>query len=374
MKPENPFLTTGYYSPEYFCDREAETKQLLNYVVNGQNVTLTSVRRIGKTGLIKHLFYELPPNWKGIYVDILSTENLPQFLNALATSILQTIPEKESFGEKLWGFIKSMRPIITFDSLTYLPQASFEMKIRETENHIGSILRFLEEQDFRIIVAIDEFQQIVKYPEKNTDAWLRTIIQQMNNVKFIFSGSQQHVINELFNSPSRPFYRSTVMQNIGKIDDHVYHDFILNLFNANKRQISDQVIEEMLQWANCHTFYVQLICSRVFANGHKKVTGDVWRMEAFKLIKELELVFYNYRNLLTIPQWQLLKAVALEGTVYSPTSKEFINNYKLGSPSTVLRSLRSLIDCEMIYSSFTSEGTLYYTMHDVLFQHWVKTD
>ena len=63
--PENPFLTSGYYSPEYFCDRKNETKQLLNSIQNGQNVTLTSIRRIGKTGLIKHLFYQLPENWKG---------------------------------------------------------------------------------------------------------------------------------------------------------------------------------------------------------------------------------------------------------------------------------------------------------------------
>lgn len=87
-KPENPFLTSGYYSPDYFCNRKQETNQLINNLQNGQNVTLTSIRRIGKTGLIKHLFFQLPKYWKGIYVDILPTENLSQLLGSLTTAIL----------------------------------------------------------------------------------------------------------------------------------------------------------------------------------------------------------------------------------------------------------------------------------------------
>ena len=127
-KPENPFLLSGYYSPEYFCDRKKETIQLLSHIQNGQNVTLTSIRRIGKTGLIKHLFYILPASWKGIYVDILATENLQGFLSILTTAIPNVIPEKESLGKKIWDFVKSMRPVISFDPLTNLPQASFEFR------------------------------------------------------------------------------------------------------------------------------------------------------------------------------------------------------------------------------------------------------
>jgi AAA+ ATPase superfamily predicted ATPase len=373
MKPKNPFLTTGYYSPDYFCDRVEETRQMQSYLVNGQDVTLTSIRRMGKTGLIKHLFSQLPTGWKRIYIDILSTENLSQFLDSLATAVIQSVPEKESFGQRIWNFIKSMRPVISFDPLTYLPQASFDLKIKETETHISSILRFLEEQDFTIVVAIDEFQQITNYPEKNTDAWLRTIIQQMNNVKFIFSGSQQHIINELFNSPSRPFNRSTVMLNIHKINSEDYHQFIRKLFTQGGKTISDQVIDQMLEWADLHTFYVQLICNRAYSSGVQKITEEIWRNEAFKLLKELEVVFYNYRNMLTAPQWNLLKAIALDKAVYSPTSKDFIAKYGLGSPSTVLRSLKSLLDRDMVYTSYSHEGHIFYSIHDILFQHWAAS-
>jgi len=372
-KPENPFLLSGYHSPEYFCDREKETAQLLSHIQNGQNVTLTSVRRIGKTGLIKHLFYNLPAGWRGIYVDILATENLQGFLSMLTTAILNAVPEKESLGKKIWTFVKSMRPVISFDPLTNLPQASFELRHADTQMHISSIMQFLESQDFNIVIAIDEFQQITRYPEKNTDAWLRSVIQHMTNVRFVFAGSQQHIINEMFSLPSGPFYRSTAMVGIDKIDEKEYRDFITGWFHRFGRSVSDEVISEMLVWSCLHTYYVQLICNRVFASGQRKITVGVWKEEAYKLLKEQENIFFNYRNMLTNPQWQLMKAVAQEGVATGITSKDFIGRYALGSPSTVLRSLKSLIKNEMLYSSFGADGTVCYSIYDILFRRWTES-
>lgn len=371
-KPENPFLTSGYLSPAYFCDRKKETSQLLNSIVNGQNVTLTSIRRIGKTGLIKHLFHQLPGNWKGIYVDILSTENLSQFLNSFTTAVLNAVPEKESIGKKIWTFVKLMRPVISFDPLTNLPMATFELRQNDTEMHINSIMQFLEGQNFNVVIAIDEFQQIVNYPEKNTDAWFRTIIQRMNNVSFIFSGSQPHILNDLFNLPSRPFYRSTTMQHIDKINQIEYRDFISHWFKKSGKSISGEIINDLLEWSCLHTYYVQLICNRVFSTGQQQITDEIWKAEAHKLLVEQEPIFFNYRNMLTQPQWQLLKAVAHEGIITAPTSKDFISKYKLGSPSTVLRSLNSLINSELLYSSFDENGIIFYSIYDILLHRWTE--
>lgn len=372
-KPENPFLISGYHSPDYFCDRKNETSRLLSHIQNGQNVTLTSVRRIGKTGLIKHLFYNLPAGWRGIYADILATENLQGFLSVLTTAILNAVTEKESLGKKIWTFVKSMRPVISFDPLTNLPQASFELRQADTEMHISSIMQFLEKQDFNIIIAIDEFQQITRYPEKNTDAWLRSVIQHMTNVRFVFAGSQQHIINDMFSLPSGPFFSSTAVLAIDKIDQHEYRDFIADWFRRKNRSVSNEIIDDMLLWSCLHTYYVQLICNRVFATGQKKITDATWREEAYKLLKEQENIFFNYRSMLTNPQWQLMKAVAREGVVTTPTSKDFISRYQLGSPSTVLRSLNSLIKDELLYSAYTPEGMVYYSIYDILFRRWTES-
>ncbi|NOR74559.1 MAG: AAA family ATPase, partial [Draconibacterium sp.] len=207
---KTPFPSVGYFGPAYFCDRENETETLISNIKGGQSTTLVAIRRIGKTGLIKHLQYRLKEEYICIYTDILPTENSADFLNALATAILNSVPEKTGFGVKIWNFIKSLRPVITFDSLSGEPNVSFNVQAKESEHQIEALFAFLEQQEKQVVFAIDEFQQILDYPEKNMEAWLRTIIQQLRNVVFIFSGSQPHLMNEMFANPSKPFFRSTV--------------------------------------------------------------------------------------------------------------------------------------------------------------------
>lgn len=369
---ENPFPVTTYLGAGYFCDREAETSRLLGNIQNGNSTTVMALRRIGKTGLLHHVFAQLPAGWKGIYVDILETENLSQFLNLLTTAIIRSIPEKSSMGKQFWNFLKSLRPVISYDGLTGTPQASFDVKPKETEGNIESIFQFLESQEFKIVVAIDEFQQITKYPEKNTDAWLRTRIQQLRNVVFIFSGSQQHLMTELFTSPQRPFFRSTQIIKLEKMNKEIYRDFIISIFNRHHKSISSDIAFEMVEWANTHTFYVQQLCNRVFASTIKTVTSELWKHQAHQILTEQESVFFTLRTMLTRPQWQLLKAMAQEGVVYQPTSKTFLQKNHLGTSATVLRSLKTLIDYELIIRDFEVTGTLYYSVYDVFLQRWAE--
>lgn len=368
----NPFVTTGYLGGDYFCDREAETRSLLNNLSNGRSTTLTAIRRMGKTGLIRHVLGQLPPDHTGIYIDILPTENLDEFLNALGSAVLNAIPEKSKPGRKLLDFIKSLRPVITYDPLTGHPQVTFDVKPGEAPRNISSVLKFLEDYPQKVLIAIDEFQQILNYPEKNTDAWLRSIIQSLNNVRFIFSGSQQHLMTELFSDPSRPFFQSTSFLRIGKIDAGQYSKFILDHFRRGDIRISPGTVNEILDWTDLHTYYVQLLCNRIYASGAGEIRTETWKGEASRLLQEQEVIFFKYRDLLAKQQWLFLKAVAHEGKVFAPTSKDFISRYELGSPATVLRSLQALRQKEMVYSDYTADGSLYYSVYDVLFRRWMQ--
>jgi uncharacterized protein len=368
----NPFITTGYKGADFFCDRESETKTLLNNLQNGSSTSLISLRRLGKTGLIQHLLGQLPDGWKGIYIDILHTENIKQFFNSIISSAIQSIPEQSSMGKKLWKIIKSFRPVISFDPLTGVTQASFDLKESETLNGIETVLMFLNQQDFKVLIAIDEFQQILNYPETNTDAWLRSKTQLLNNVFFIFSGSQQHIMQELFTSPKRPFYRSTQLLKLEKIDMNIYSEFIVNMFSLYKKEISEHIANEILEWADFHTFYVQQLCNRVFSATTKTVSDEIWKHQANHILKEQESVFFAYRNMLTNHQWQALKAIAANGKIYKPTAKEFISEYSLGSSASVLRSLNSLLNYELLYTEFDKNGEKFYSVYDVFFRKWAN--
>jgi AAA+ ATPase superfamily predicted ATPase len=372
-KPTTPFSVTGYYGPSYFCDRENETKNILENIRGGSSTILTAQRRIGKTSLIMHILAKLPKGTRGIYLDILPTENMNGFLNELASSVIKNIPDRKGFGKKIWDFIRSLRPTLTFDMLTGAPQVSFALKDQEVNRQIEAILQFLESQDEKIIIAIDEFQQILKYPEENSDAWFRSIIQKMKNVVFIFCGSQQHLMNELFTLPSRPFYNSARMLKIDKIDHKKYNSFILKKFSEIKMLVTENIVDQMLNWADDHTFYVQLICNRVFIRGNKVVNEDDWKEEADRLLQEQEPVFLNYRGMITSAQWNMLKASALENELYEPTGHEFISKHSLGNPATVLRTLQALLRMELIYFDYNREGRKYYKINDLLFRRWVET-
>lgn len=371
-KLTNPFPIVGYYGATYFCDREKETSQLISSIKNGSSTTLMSIRRIGKTGLIYHTFSQLSSDYKSIYIDILATENLSEFLNTLTTSILQAVSPKSSIGNRFWKFIQSLRPIITFDTFSGAPQVTFNIVSKDVERSIKSVLEFLDGQGFKTVIAIDEFQQIMKYPEHNADAWLRSIIQQLKNITFIFSGSQQHIMAELLTSPDRPFYRSAQFLRLGKIDKEIYADFVARHFENRKKSIDIELVKEIMGWCNTHTYYVQLVFNRIFSATKTSVTADIWHQQAKQIIEEQEVIFINYRNMLTKSQWKLLKAIAAESVVFSPTSKKFLSKYNLGSSAALIRTLKSLQKYELVYSDTTPDGSTFYSMYDVLLQQWSK--
>lgn len=372
-KPFTPFPTTGYYGPSYFCDRQEELKTLANNIISGQSTSLVAIRRLGKTALIKHVQQLLKRDWRPVYTDILPTEDTGDLLKYMATSIINSIPDKTKQGKRIWDLIRSLRPVIGYDSYSGMPNLSFTLKPEESRQSVQDLLSLMEQGDKPVLYAIDEFQQILNYPEANVDAWLRKTIQELKNVVFIFSGSQQHLMNELFGSPSRPFFRSTLFLQLHKIPSDEYARFIARQFHKNGRKILRECVDEILEWTDLHTYYVQLLCNRVYSN----ISGDIprhsWKVEASKLLKEQEYVFFGYREVLTQLQWQLLKAVALEGKLYAPTSKDFISKYGLGNPASVLRSLDSLMNKELLYKQFDKNGNTFYSVYDLLFRRWIET-
>lgn len=371
-KVNNPFPTVKYLGPEYFCDREKETKFLLDNIKGGISTTLISLRRIGKTALIKHIQNSLTKEWESVYIDILATENLNQFINNFTNAIVQNIPEKSKLGKKIWNQLKALRVEFSYDQNSGIPSLSLNLNERESKTHIENIFKILENHNKNVLISIDEFQQITKYPEKNIDAFLRTIIQKLQNVVFIFSGSQQNLMMELFNDPSRAFYKSTSFLHLKPIDRNVYKNFIIKMFSDNNKKIDDNIVENILDWTKVHTYYVQLLCNRVYTNTKSHTPENLWEEEADKLIKEQELMFFNYREMLGKTQWKLIKAIAKQGNVFSLTSTEFIKKYDLGSSSAVLRAVKSLIQKDLIVKQFNDKGNSFYSVYDIILFHWLN--
>lgn len=375
MNKFNPFILSGYRGATYFCDREKETKLLVQYIENQVNVSLFAFRRLGKTGLIKHVFASLKKdkNLICIYVDILGTIDKSSFVNQLATAIYNAFPRNNSIGKKIMKAMQSLRPVIQFDELTGQPSLSIStVTQQQKEKTIASLFEFLDSQNIKVVFAIDEFQQILEYPEKNTEALLRSQMQQLKNTVFIFCGSNQKMMHEIFNSAKRPFFASCTPLYLDYIDKEDYKYFIRKMFKRDKRSIEEEALEFICDWTSLHTFYTQYFNNALYAKNTKDITLDLAYKSASEILEINENTFYQYRNLLTSTQWKLLKGIAIRGKLHRPNARKFIAENDLGSPSVVSRALESLLTKEMIFYN-NSVKKPYYEVYNKFLMRWLQS-
>ncbi len=368
----NPFLINNYVSPEYFCDREEETKNLLANITHGSNTALFAQRRIGKTALIQHVFYSLKKKKiTTVYIDIYATQNLKDFTNQLANSLYRVFPEKKSIGKRFWEALKLLRPVISVDEITGNPQLSLDIhQTKQFEKTIPQLLHFVDAQNIKLVIALDEFQQILSYPEKNVEALLRSTIQTLKNVTFIFCGSNQKMMYHIFNNAKRPFYASTKNINLQKINAVIYAQFIKQQFITHKIKINEEDIGFILELTDCHTYYTQHLCHEIFASGIKSISTSVVQQTLSYILVNNENIYFQYRNLITASQWNLLKAIAIEGKVQQPYAQKFIHKHHLGTPANVKRGIEALVEKEMVYHNAGVEQP-YYEVYDKFLQRWM---
>ena len=369
----NPFVTNGYAGERYFCDRVEETRRLIDLLTNGNNVALISPRRLGKTDLIRHCFVqpEIREQYYTFLIDIYATSSLQEFVNALGRNIVEAL---KPFGKKMLqrflDVVTSLRADITFD-LYGQPSWGVSMgSIDQPEISLDEIFRFLEDADRPCLVAIDEFQQLSAYGAKsNVEALLRTHIQRCRNANFVFAGSQRHLMDNMFTSPSRPFYQSVAIMNLKPLELEVYQDFCVGLFAEDAKTLQPEVVSKIYGDFNGVTAYMQRLMNVLFM---RTPQGEVCSVD---MIDEavnytLDMASDTYEALLRqIPEKQrnVFIAIVAEGEVENVTSGAFARKYRLPSASSVNSAVKGLLA-----KDFITQGKNGYQAYDKLFALWVK--
>ena len=367
----NPFVTGGYISPGCFCDRESETNHLLKAIASKRNITLISLRRMGKTGLLKHISHRLsqtknPP--AVIYVDLMPTMNGNDMLNALSSALLQVKQKEKNMVEKMVTLLAALRPKISYDSLTGQP--SIELTIAspaEIQTGFDNLLKFISDIKHDLVFMFDEFQQINQYPEENIEHILRSIIQSYPSIPFIFSGSSKHMLEPMFSAANRPFYQSAELMYLDEIPEPEYRDFIVHKFESGNKKISGESMSKILEWTRLHTFFVQHVCNLIFERENQVIDDHLINEVFFSILTSFEPLYSGYRKLIPPQQYKLLHALAAENGTTQPTSGSFIKKYDLVSASSVTTSLKALSDKEMIVQHRNR-----WLVYDVFFSRWLE--
>ena len=370
-KITNPFITSGYIGPDYFCDRIEESKRILNAISSRRNLTLISLRRMGKTGLLKHSKYlseHSKDRYSVIYVDLLPTMNGNEMLNSISSALVQLKKNEKSFFAKILSVLSSLRPKLTYDSLTGQPAIELSLEsASDVQSGFNSILQLISEIKQELVFIFDEFQQISKYPEKNIEHLLRSVIQSYPAIPFIFSGSSRHMLENMFLSADRPFYQSSELMYLDKIKEDEYKIFINELFLKAGKKVEPEVLPKIFTWTRLHTYYVQYVCNLLYENNSAIINNNLINKIFYEILISFEPLFASYRNLIPSHQFRLLQAIASEDGITQPTSGKFISAHRLTSASSVITSLKALEDKEMI----TRDGNKW-IVYDVFFSRWLE--
>ena len=367
----NPFVTYGYKGPEYFCDREQETKAIITALHNERNITLVAPRRMGKTGLIHHVFNQIEqaqPDVRCFYVDIFPTKNLKQMVQAMARAILGRLDSpSQNAMRKVTQFFSRFRPTVTYDEITGVPNVSLDIVPNEERNTLKQIFEYMRQSGVRCYVAIDEFQQILQYSDTGIEALIRSYIQFLPNVYFIFAGSQYHVLEQMFSSVNRPFFQSTQMMHLGPLDETKYQKFANEFFKSQGREISSKLFHELYETMHGVTWYVHAVLNRMYQEAREPIDKDLINKVINELVEDQAPVFQNYYNVMTGNQAAVAVAIACEKKVAKPLSQDFIAQYRLPSPSSVQTSIEKLEANQIVLHG--SDG---YYIYDHFFAQWLR--
>ena len=372
-RPFNPFIVSGKIDPAYFCDREVESARIVKSVTNGNNMVIISPRRMGKTGLIRFCYEkpEIKNEYYTFFIDILHTSSLREFTYTLGREIYETLlPASKKMA---LAFVRTLRSIsgkFAFDPLTGMPSFSISLgDIASPEYTLEEIFAYLSKADKPCIVAIDEFQQIAKYPEKNIEALLRKHTQKIGNCRFIYAGSERHMMQEMFLSAARPFYHSADMLELRAIAPEIYIPFIVGHFRGRKRGIATESVEWVYQLFKGHTYYVQKTFNESFADTQEgeTCTDETIRTALDSIIASNETIFREILSNVPEKQKDLLYAIAKDGDAEKVLSAKFIKRHNLSSASSVQSALKKLLERDIV-----TEINKVYSVTDKFFGMWIN--
>lgn len=273
--------------------------------------------------------------------------------------------------QRFWDTMHSLQAGISFSPMG---EPSFNVQVgelHEANTTLEEIFRYLELADRPCIVAIDEFQQIANYPERNVEATLRTYVQHCHNAQFIFAGSQRHTMSAMFTTASHPFFQSVSIMHLGSIDMNAYDQFAKQHFVENGRSLADGVTEVVYQQSRGVTWYTQKLFNTLFSLTDR---GEMCTLDMVDVALDyvLKTQKFSYEEtLFRLPEKQkmVLVALAKNGPSKGITSSAFIRKCGLPSASTVQSAVRALLEKDFL----TYELGTYY-VYDLFLGYWIQRE
>lgn len=357
-----------------FTDRIEETKRIKLDFENGINVILISPRRMGKTSLIKKVISEMDsPEIKVVYMDIYDCRSEYDFYNRFAETMMKSTGNQlEQVMENIKRFLVRVSPKLSFSPE---PNSEFSVSLGITprdyspEEILGLPERIAKEQGIRIVVCIDEFQQIGEFADSLTvQKRLRGVWQHHQHVSYCFFGSKKHLMENIFQSRRMPFYQFGEMLHLKCIPTEYWVPFICSRFEKYGKKISEEYAARICHTVKNYSSYVQQLAWNVMAETEIEVNEESFTEGFNALLEQNCSLFIQQTEGLTTYQLNFIRLLC-NGIHSGFNTQSVVEQYSLGSKSNVDRIKKCLIDRELI--TIEKEGVF---LADCVFELWFKRE
>ena len=361
---------TGYN----FTGRAVETQRLVANFEGGINTILISPRRWGKTSLVKHVCQQVDRNKVlPVFLDMFTCRSEYDFYNALAAAILkQTASSAERWMDNARDFLVRLTPKISV-SPDPLSDFSLSLGITSKTHTPEEILQLAEtiaiKKQKRIVVCIDEFQQIGEFPDSvNVQKRLRSVWQHQQWTSYCLFGSKKHLMSSIFQRRNMPFYQFGDTIFLKRLSTEEWTNYIVSHFEQYNRHITKEQAAKICDTVDHYSAYVQQLSWIIFTKMREgeSVSNQLIDAALEDLLDSNELLFMQQTESLTTYQMNFLRAV-VSGVHQDFGEKHIRENYDLGSSSNIARLKKALIDRDLIDTDGRS-----ITITDPVFSIWFK--
>lgn len=350
---EAPFVFGVRVEGNTFTDRKEETNRLKMNFLYGVNAILISPRRMGKTSLVEKVCSLVESDTLKIAkIDAFGCRSENDFINAFATAVVRATSSKwEEWMENAKTFLSRFIPKISIgqDPLT---DFSIALEYNHANTVTEDILQLPEtiakQKGIKIVICIDEFQQIADFPDSITfQKKLRSVWQLQSNVSYCLYGSKKHMMEKMFQSQSHPFYRFGDLFYLDKISETDWVEYICNRFRVTGKEISRELASEICTVTDRYSSYVQQLAWLVWLRTDKHATKEDVEFGIDRMLDACEPLFIQQTESLSAYQMNFLRALA-NGVHTGFTRSEILDTYQLGTAANISRLKKALTEKDLI--------------------------
>lgn len=370
---KSPFLYGHIVTNQHFTNRKEEIRKLKQNLLQGINTMIISPRRWGKSSLVEMVTGQIrkeEPHVRVVLLDLFAVGNEKEFLETYARKLIKAVSGKwEDQIRVAKEFFKRIIPKITIGTE---PQSEFSISfsIEDLKNHSDEILHLgevlAEQNKIHLIVCIDEFQNLASFPEfERLEKKMRAVWHRHKHVTYCLYGSRRHLMENIFNDPSKPFYRFGDVMFLEKIDKQEWVKFIVDRFHSTGKQISESLAGQLAGYMKNHSWYIQQLAHYVWNRSDEMVSIEILDAALDEVIQANTPFFQKQLESLSTTQFYLLKAI-MEGRTQL-TGAATMREYPMGTPNNILKNKRKLLEEDIII-----EGPEGIQLFDPVFELWLK--